>query len=141
MCSSDLSDDFGGSWRDISSGLPDRHGFPLAVHPREVNTAFVVPAYQGKGCKKHNSCIMGALEVYRTRSGGRRGWEKLAQGLPKKVHCVVLRHGMDADSLKPAGVYFATTTGEVYGSNTEGDSWTVLGKGLPRVQGVVAAVV
>ena len=134
------SDDFGGSWQDISNGLPDRHGFPLAVHPREVNTAFVVPAYQGKGCKRHNSCIMGALEVYRTRSGG-RGWEKLAQGLPKKVHCVVLRHGMDTDSLKPAGVYFATTTGEVYGSNTEGDSWTVLGKGLPRVQGVAAAVV
>lgn len=134
------SDDFGASWQDISDGLPDRHGFPLAVHPRDVNTAFVVPAYQGKGCKKHNSCIMGPLEVYRTRTGGRR-WEKLADGLPRKVHCVVLRHGMDADSLKPAGVYFATTTGELYGSNTEGDSWMLMGKGLPRVQGVVAAVV
>jgi photosystem II stability/assembly factor-like uncharacterized protein len=134
------SDDFGASWQDISEGLPTRHGFPLAVHPQDVNTAFVVPAYQGRGCKKHNSCIVGALEVYRTRSGGHR-WEKLADGLPKKVHCVVLRQGMDADGLKPAGVYFATTTGEVYGTNTEGDSWAVLGKGLPRVQGVMAAVV
>ncbi len=134
------SDDFGASWQDISAGLPDRHGFPLAVHPRDVNTVFVVPAYQGKGCKKHNSCIMGPLEVYRTRTGGRR-WERLADGLPKKVHCVVLRHGMDADSLRPAGVYFATTTGELYGSSTEGDSWTLMGKGLPRVQGVTAAVI
>ncbi len=50
------------------------------------------------------------------------------------------RHGMDADSLRPAGVYFATTTGELYGSNTEGDSWMLMGKGLPRVQGVTAAV-
>ncbi len=132
------SDDFGASWQDISTGLPDRHGFPLAVHPRDVNTALVVPAYQGKGCKKHNSCIMGPLEVYRTRTGGRR-WEKLADGLPKKVHCVVLRHGMDTDSLRPAGVYFATTTGELYGSNTEGDAWMVMGKGLPRVQGVAVA--
>ncbi len=47
---------------------------------------------------------------------------------------------MDADSLRPAGVYFATTTGELYGSNTEGDSWMLMGKGLPRVQGVTAAV-
>lgn len=133
------SDDFGASWQDISVGLPDRHGFPLAVHPRDVNMAFVVPAYQGKGCKKHNSCIMGPLEVYRTRTGGRR-WEKLTDGLPRKVHCVVLRHGMDTDSLRPAGVYFATTTGELYGSNTEGDAWMVMGKGLPRVQGVVATV-
>lgn len=134
------SGDFGASWQDISVGLPDRHGFPLAVHPREVNTAYVVPAYQGNGCKKHNSCIIGALEVYRTRSGG-RSWEKLTDGLPKKVHCVVLRHGMDTDALRPAGVYFATTTGEVYGSGDEGDSWMVVGKGLPRVQGVVAAIV
>ncbi len=134
------SDDFGASWQDISAGLPDRHGFPLAVHPRDVNTAYVVPAYQGKGCKKHNSCIMGALEVYRTRSGGRR-WERLTDGLPKKVHCVVLRHGMDTDALTPAGVYFATTSGEVYGTNTEGDSWAMLGKGLPRVQGVMTAVI
>ena len=134
------SNDFGASWQDISAGLPERHGFPLAVHPRDVNTAYVVPAYQGNGCKKHNSCIIGALEVYRTRSGG-RSWEKLTDGLPKKVHCVVLRHGMEADTMRPAGVYFATTTGEVYGSRDEGDSWTVVGKGLPRVQGLVTAVV
>lgn len=134
------SDDYGASWQDISEGLPDRHGFPLAVHPNESDTVFVVPAYQGKGCKKHNSCITGALEVYRSRTAGSR-WEKLSEGLPRKVHCVVLRHGMDADVLKPAGVYFGTTTGEIYASANEGDSWTQLARGLPRVQGIVAAVV
>ncbi len=131
------SDDYGDTWQDISAGLPDRHGFPLAVHSRDTNTAFVVPAYQGKKCTKHNSCILGALEVYRTRTGG-RSWEALRRGLPGDVHCVVLRHGMDADALKPAGVYFGTTTGELYGSADEGDSWRLLAKGLPRVQGVVA---
>src|SRR5437899_3440526 len=85
------------------------------MRPREANTSCVGPAYQGKGCKKHDSCIIGAREVYRTRSSG-RSWEKLTDGLPRKVHCVVLRHGMDADTLRPAGVYFATTTGEVYRS-------------------------
>jgi hypothetical protein len=48
---------------------------------------------------------------------------------------------MDTDALTPAGVYFATTSGEVYGTNSEGDSWATLGKGLPRVQGVMTAVV
>lgn len=134
------SEDFGANWQDISEGLPDRHGFPLAVHPRDTNTVFVVPAYQGKGCKRHNSCIIGALDVYRSRTGGQT-WEKLSEGLPRKVHCVVLRHGMDADSLKPAGVYFGTTTGELYGSADEGNTWMLLGKRLPRVQGVAVAVV
>jgi len=100
----------------------------------------VVPAYQDRGCKKHNSCVIGPLEVYRSRAGG-HGWEKLSEGLPRNVHCVVLRHGMDADSLTPAGVYFGTTTGEIYASADEGDSWAQLARGLPRVQGVVAAVV
>jgi photosystem II stability/assembly factor-like uncharacterized protein len=132
------SDDFGRTWVDISAGLPDRHGFPLAVHPRDRETVFVVPAYQGR-CKKHNSCIQGALDVYRSRTGGRR-WEKLADGLPRRVHTVVLRHGMDTDALAPAGIYFGTTAGELYGSADEGDRWLRLARGLPRIQGVVAIV-
>jgi hypothetical protein len=47
---------------------------------------------------------------------------------------------MDADALSPAGVYFGTTAGELYGSADEGDTWTVLAKGLPRIQGVVTVV-
>lgn len=132
------SDDFGKTWIDISSGLPERHGFPLAVHPRERETVFVIPAYQGI-CKKHNSCIRGALDVYRSRTGGHH-WEKLSRGLPRKVHTVVLRHGMDGDRLDPAGFYFGTTAGEIYGTADEGDSWMRLAKGLPRVQGVLAVV-
>lgn len=133
------SDDFGATWKDISAGLPDRHGFPLAVHPKDPQTAFVVPAYQGI-CKKHNSCIIGALDVYRTRDRG-RSWEKLSEGLPRDVHCVVLRQAMDADTLKTPGVYFGTTTGEIYGTADAGDAWTQLAARLPRVQGITAAVV
>ncbi len=133
------SDDFGATWVDISEGLPERHGFPLAVHPREKDTVFVIPAYQGK-CKKHNSCIQGALDVYRSRTGGHH-WEKLREGLPRKVHTVILRHGMDADTLQPAGIYFGTTAGDLYASADEGDSWGRLAKGLPRIQGVVATVI
>ncbi|MGH2436424.1 MAG: WD40/YVTN/BNR-like repeat-containing protein [bacterium] len=133
------SDDFGSTWRDISAGLPERHGFPLAVHAKDTQTAFVVPAYQGK-CERHNSCIIGALDVYRTRSGG-RSWEKLSDGLPRDVHCVVLRHGMDIDRLQTPGVYFGTTTGDVFASPDSGDRWMRLATKLPRVQGITAVTV
>lgn len=132
------SDDFGKTWTDISAGLPDRHGFPLAVHPREKDTVFVIPAHQG-ACQRHNSCIQGALDVYRSRSGGRR-WEKLSAGLPRKVHTVVLRHAMDADSLTPGGLYFGTAAGDLYASVDEGESWTRMARGLPRIQGITAVV-
>jgi len=46
---------------------------------------------------------------------------------------------MDVDSLKPGGLYFGTTAGEIYGSADEGDSWTRLAKGLPRVQALAEA--
>lgn len=133
------SDDYGDTWQDISNGLPGRHGFPLAVHPRDKNTVYVVLALQGRKCTKHNSCIQGQLEVYRSRTAGRQ-WESLRDGLPDDVHCVVLRHGMDADSLKPAGVYLGTSTGELFASADEGDSWRLLSSGLGRIQGVLAAV-
>lgn len=133
------SSDYGASWMDISKGLANRHGFPLAVHPRETDTLFVVSAFQGK-CKKHNSCIQGTLQVHRSRTSGHQ-WEVLHDGLPDNVHCVVLRHGMDVDRLRPAGVYLGTTTGQIYGSANEGDSWARLASQLPRVQGIVTAVV
>lgn len=132
------SDDFGKTWTDISAGLPDRHGFPLAAHARDAGMVFVVPAYQGR-CKRHNSCIQGALDVYRSRTRGRQ-WEKLSAGLPRRVHTVVLRHGMDADALSPGGVYFGTTAGELYGSADEGESWVRLARGLPRIQGITTVV-
>ncbi|MDQ7819005.1 MAG: hypothetical protein QN173_03845 [Armatimonadota bacterium] len=133
------SEDFGATWQDISTGLPDRHGFPVAAHPADPGTAFTVPAYQGTGCARHNSCIRGPLDVYRTRTGGRT-WERLSDGLPRRVHCVVLRHALDADTLRPVGIYLGTTSGEVYGSPDEGDRWVILGRGLPRVQGITAVV-
>ena len=127
------SDSRGDHWQDISEGLPDRHGFPIAAHPKDEKTVFVTPAYQGK-CDRHNSCIQGELAAYRSGDGGKT-WEKRADGLPKKVHTCVLRHGMSSNA---TGVFFGTTTGEVYGTMNEGETWEQIAKNLPRVQGVVA---
>jgi hypothetical protein len=37
------SDNAGDDWTDISEGLPSRLGFPLAVHPHDGDTIYVIP--------------------------------------------------------------------------------------------------
>jgi hypothetical protein len=52
----------------------------------------------------------------------------------------VLRDGLATDRRDPAGVYFGTRSGRVYGSRDEGASWKCLVDGLPPVVCVKAAV-
>jgi hypothetical protein len=53
----------------------------------------------------------------------------------------VLRDAMASDTLDPAGIYFGTRSGMVYGSNDDGKSWQVILEGVPPVVCVHAAVV
>ncbi len=134
-CGVYLSENAGDSWTDRSPGDSLRHGFPITLVENGRNALYVVPAFQ-EICKQHNSCIQGQLAVYATDGSG-RDWRRLADGLPKDVHTCVLRDAMDNDGLHPAGIYFGTTTGEVYGTRDQGDSWSSLAKDVGRVQGVV----
>ena len=114
------SDDGGDSWQKVSGNLPSDFGFPIAVHPHEPETVYVVPI---KSDSEHVPPD-GKLRVYRSRTGGNE-WEALTNGLPQE-HCYVnvLRDAMAVDDLDPGGVYFGTTGGQVYGSPDGGDSWT-----------------
>ncbi len=133
------SEDGGDSWEDISPSKGVRHGFSISLVGEDGEEIFTVPAFQG-ACKEHNSCVLGELAAYRFRYDS-RGWKKLGAGLPKKVHNCVLRDAMAADHLHRAGIYFGTTTGEVYGSKDEGESWSTLSRGLDRIQGVSSFLV
>jgi photosystem II stability/assembly factor-like uncharacterized protein len=135
-CGVFLSNDGGESWEDRSPAPLVRHGFAISLVEDGAQTLYTIPAYQGK-CKKHNSCVQGELAVYRTSDRG-RNWEKLTKGLPKNVHTCVLRDGMATDGMDPPGLYFGTTTGEVYQGKDGGDSWAPMLKGVGRVQGVSA---
>ena len=133
------SENAGDSWTDRSPSDSLRHGFSITLVEGDTNALYVLPAFQ-EICNQHNSCIKGQLAVYASDESG-RDWKKLADGLPKHVHTCVLRDGMDNDGLRPAGIYFGTTTGEVYGSNNGGDTWSALVKGAPRIQGVVSLAI
>jgi len=131
------SDDGGDQWRIVSGNLPSDFGFPIAVHPREADTVYVVPI---KSDLEHYP-PEGKLRVYRSRSGGDE-WEALTRGLPQEgCYQNVLRDAMSVDALEPCGVYVGTTGGEVYGSSDEGDTWTPIAEHLPRVLSVEAQVV
>ena len=48
---------------------------------------------------------------------------------------------MATDRLAPAGVYFGTSTGTLFASADEGDSWTCIAQHLPSISSVETLVV
>ncbi len=126
------TDDAGESWTEISGDLPTDFGFPIAVHPHEEDTVYVVPITSDAVHYPPN----GQLRVYRSRTGGGE-WEPLTDGLPQ-AHCYVdiLRDAMDVDDCEPAGVYFGTTGGQLYASADGGDHWRAVAEHLPPVLSV-----
>jgi photosystem II stability/assembly factor-like uncharacterized protein len=131
------SDDRGENWTDIANGVPSDFGFAMAIHPRDANSAWIVPLESDE----FRCTPEGKLRVYRTRDAG-GSWEALADGLPQtNAYETVLRDAMAVDALDPLGVYFGTRNGKLFGSADEGKSWTELQDGLPPVVAVKAAVV
>jgi len=45
----------------------------------------------------------------------------------------VLRKSLGTDSMIPAGVYFGTTSGSLWMSDNEGNSWRQIAVHLPRI--------
>jgi serine/threonine protein kinase len=131
------SEDCAESWTDVGNGLPSDFGFPVLVHPGNPDCVYVVPVESDT----FRCACDGRLRVYRTRNAG-ASWEPLARGLPqKRAYETVLRDAMAADSLDPAGIYFGTRNGQLFGSSDEGRTWEMIHEGLPAVVCVRCAVV
>lgn len=131
------SDSAGDTWTDISRGLPARFGFPIAVHPRDPKTIWVVPL----SGDETRTCPAGCLAAYRSTNAGRT-WQKQARGLPtRNAHLTILREAMATDSCDPAGLYFGTETGQLFFTRDEGRAWDLLADFLPPIFSVEAAVI
>lgn len=127
------SEDGGRQWTEITPGLPSEFGFPMAIHPHDPSTIYVIPL---NGADKGRHMIDGHTQVWRTRDRG-DSWQMLDGGLPTSdAYLGVLREAMSMDRLRPAGVYFGTSTGQVFGSSNEGDSWKLIADFLPPVWSV-----
>lgn len=137
-CGMYRSDDGGRHWQSIEAGLPSTFGFPAAVHPRDPSTLYLVPL---NGDTAGRYVPDGKAAVWRTRDGGAR-WEALRAGLPQEhAFFGVLRQAMATDRIEPAGVYFGTSTGALFASADEGDTWRCIAQYLPPIHSVETVVV
>jgi photosystem II stability/assembly factor-like uncharacterized protein len=130
------SDDAGLTWTEITEGLPTEFGFAAAAHPHDRDSFYVIPLDPGHGRVMPD----GHASVWRTRDAG-SSWERLDNGLPTEdAYLGVLREGMAIDALDSPGLYFGTSTGQVFASADEGDSWSEIASYLPAISSVEVAV-
>jgi photosystem II stability/assembly factor-like uncharacterized protein len=131
-CGMHRSDDAGRSWTEITEGLPCDVGFAAAAHPHDRDSFYVIPLDPG-----HARCMPdGRAAVWRTSDAGST-WRRLDQGLPQRhAHLGVLREGMAIDAQDTPGLYFGTTTGQVFASDDEGESWQEIASYLPAIASV-----
>lgn len=128
------------TWVRIGKNMPKSVGdigFPLVVHPHDDNTAWVFPM-DGTQVWPRTS-PGGKPGVYGTRNGGKT-WQRLAEGMPKQqAWWTVKRQAMCSDTRDSVGLYFGTTSGELWASRDEGKRWTCIVRNLPEIYAVETA--
>lgn len=129
----------GRSWDDITAGLPSTFGFPIRVHPRDPKTLWTIPL---NGDSAGRFPPDAAAAVWRSTDGGDT-WQDMRAGLPQEgCYFTVLRQAMAGDTRDPAGVYFGTNSGSVFGcldgAKNGGDTWGEIIRHLPTILAVEA---
>ncbi|HET9517374.1 MAG TPA: exo-alpha-sialidase [Actinoplanes sp.] len=131
------STDGGASWHSIADTLPSDFGFPIVAHPRRAGTIWNFPL--GADGDRHPVDLR--CRVFRSTDAGDT-WQPQHAGLPDgPFYPAVLRDAMCVDDGEPAGVYFGTRSGEVFGSRDEGESWSQIAAHLPDVLCVRAVTI
>jgi hypothetical protein len=127
-------------WTRIGKKMPAKVGdigFPMVVHPRDAETVWVFPM-DGTSVWPRTSPD-GVPGAYVTKNGGKT-WQRQAAGMPaNNTWWTVKRQAMTADPQDPVGLYFGTTSGELWMSRDEGKRWTGIARHLPEIYAVEAA--
>lgn len=124
-------------WTRIGRAMPKTVGdigFPMVVHPRDDKRCFVLPM-DGQTVWPRTS-VEGKPAIYATDDAG-KSWKRLDRGLPKRdAWWTVKRQAFAADRGAPLGLYFGTTSGELWASGNEGRGWTAIARHLPEIYAV-----
>jgi hypothetical protein len=122
------SRDGGGSWTEIVDVSPSVFGFPVAVHPKNPEIAWFVPAIKDE----KRIPAEGRLVVTRTRDGGKT-FQTLSKGLPQAwAYDLVYRHAFAVDDTGERLV-LGSTTGNLFVSDDGGESWQTISNHLPPI--------
>jgi len=127
-------------WLRVGRSMPESVGdvgFPMVVHARDADTAWVFPM-DGTSVWPRTSPA-GRPAVYVTRDAG-ASWQRQSAGLPEEqAWWTVKRQAMTADRGSPVGVYFGTTSGELWASADEGSRWACVAQHLPEIYALECA--
>ncbi len=108
------TDDAGASWKNISSGLPNRQINDIVFDPRNDSVFY--------------TCVSGYVResVFRSDSGGFK-WVNISGNLPS-----IPTNALEINPANPREIYVGTDFG-VYATTDGGTEWQILGEGLPKV--------
>jgi len=128
------------TWVRIGKSMPKKVGdigFNMVVHPRDDDTCWVLPM-DGQTVWPRTS-VEGKPAVYVTRNGGKT-WQRQDNGMPaSQAWWTVKRQAMCADTRDPVGLYFGTSSGEIWMSRDAGTKWQCIARHLPEIYAVEAA--
>ncbi|MFT7480396.1 MAG: hypothetical protein ACI80N_003705 [Gammaproteobacteria bacterium] len=117
-----------GHWEEVTDVEPSAFGFAVAVHPDDADTAWFVPAIKDQARYPSN----GQVVVTRTRDGG-KSFDILRNGLPQEhAYDLVYRHCLDIDG-SGERLAFGSTTGALFVTEDQGDSFAQISGHLPPV--------
>lgn len=124
------STDYAKTWQEVTdeTGVT-KYGFTIAIDDHDPDRAWVIPA----ASDDKRVAVDEALVVYYTENGGKT-WNDFRQGLPQ-AHCfdIVLRHSLAKNQNT---LVFGTTTGNLFLSEDNGESWQTLNNHLPTIYSV-----
>ena len=131
------SDDAGQSWVEITDGLPTEFGFAAAAHPHDRDSFYVIPLDPGPralhagrqgGRLAHAGRRLELAPAGSRAAAGGRAPRRAARGHGDRLHDV-------------PGLYFGTSTGQVFASADEGENWDEIASYLPAISSVEVAVI
>lgn len=116
------------TWTEIADVQPSAFGFAVAVHPRDAERAWFVPAMSDE----KRTTVGGQVVVARTTDGG-RSFDVLRRGLPQQhAYDITFRHALDIAAQGDC-LAFGSTTGSLWVSEDQGETWQTVSTHLPPV--------
>jgi hypothetical protein len=123
--------DAAATWTEITDVAPSSFGFAVAVHPRDPDVAWFVPAIKDE----RRVPVDARFVVTRTRDGGKH-FDTLHEGLPAQPsYDLVYRHGLAVDATGTR-LAMGSTTGGLWISEDAGESWQCVSLNLPPISAV-----